>query len=147
MCRRAITFVIRAACRSRKSLFLIETSGVWELTEWSLSHHCFLYHITIFSHHLCWSAESCLWWCDSYPSPSKSLPSDGTSKLLASYPTSRKATSPTSEASTQKEESSLPIPVSELKMPQQEERQGRNTVLWHCVKTGSQHYASRQTKI
>ncbi|KAM7371721.1 hypothetical protein PAMP_008932 [Pampus punctatissimus] len=63
-------------------------------------------------------------------------------------PTSCKATSLTSEASTQTEESSLPIPVYEVHMPpKQEERKTRNTALWHYVKTGRQHYASRQTKI
>ena len=40
MCSRILTFVSRAACGNTESLFLIETSGVWELTEWSLSHRC-----------------------------------------------------------------------------------------------------------
>lgn len=40
MCSSIITLVSKAACRNAASLFLIETSGVWELTEWSLSHHC-----------------------------------------------------------------------------------------------------------
>lgn len=74
MCSRIIPFVIRAACRTRESLFLIETSGVWELTEWSLSHHCLspphykeaLWPLFFPIIHVK-APSPALWWCYSYP--------------------------------------------------------------------------------
>lgn len=64
MCSRSNTFVSSSACGKTESPFLIETSGVWELTEWSSSHH----HLsaahycgplsTTFSDHQCESIKS-----------------------------------------------------------------------------------------
>lgn len=92
MCSRII-LVRRAVYRNTASLFLIETSGVWELTEWSLSHHCLSpshYREALwplFSPIIHAKAPSpALWLGHSYPIISKSLPSDGTSKAASTLP-------------------------------------------------------------
>lgn len=69
------------------------------------------------------------------------VPSDGHSKLPASV----QVTHLTFETSTQ---FSSPVLFSEVHAHLKQERtQRKSTALWHCLKTGSQHYASRQTKI
>ena len=151
MCSRILTFVSRAARGNTESLFLIETSGVWELTEWSLSHRCLSP-----AHY-----REALWPLFSpiirARAPSRrssitpnSLPSDGTSKPPASY-FLPDFISDLWGIETHTEKYFLPISACEVHMPpkagEKKKDRGRNTARLHCVKTGSQHYASRQTKI
>lgn len=90
---RIITLESRAACRNVAPWFLIETSGVWELTEWSLSHHCLSprhYRKALwplFSPIIHARAPSpALWLCHSHSITPKSLPLDGTSKPPSQHP-------------------------------------------------------------
>lgn len=154
MCSRIITFVIRTACGSTKSLFLIGTSRVWKLTEWSFSH----YYLSVLHYRdALWplfspiiharASSPALWGCDSYPITPKitSFIKPQSCQPPIQHPT-RPHLWPLRHP--HRQDSPLPVSVSEVHMsPDKGGWQRRNTALWHCVKRGSQHYASRQTKI
>lgn len=151
MCSRLI-LVSRAAYRNTASLFLIETSGVWELTEWSLSHHCLSpphYREALwplFSPIIHARAPSpALWLCHSYPIIPKSLPSHRTSKAASLLPNIRLGFIYDLWAIDTDRRVFFVHPGSDVHMhPKQDERP---RALWHCEKTGNQHHASRHTKI